>query len=118
MEIHKYLSDVVSGELPVNHAIMYSLQDIFNLLPGLQQEETLQAFSNQTNDTMLVQYISSIIRSIVALHNLINNKRDLREAEDEKQKKKEEVNKQSENSSPTDPKKDATADSKKSDSKK
>ena len=53
----------------------------------------------QTNDTMLVLYLSSMIRSIVALHNLVNNKRDLKEVEnkhredkrkDKKPQKKEE----------------------------
>ena len=31
-------------------------------------------FSVKTNDMMLVIYLSSVIRSVIALHNLINNK--------------------------------------------
>ena len=34
-EIGKYLGKVEKGELPVNHAILGNLQDVFNLLPGL-----------------------------------------------------------------------------------
>ena len=34
-EIGKYLQKVEKGELPVNHAILGNLQDVFNLLPGL-----------------------------------------------------------------------------------
>lgn len=31
-------------------------------------------FAVKTNDQMLVIYLSSLIRSVIALHNLINNK--------------------------------------------
>jgi len=65
----------------INHQILYNLQDVFNLLPGLHVPETKQAFVSQNNDTMLVMYISSLVRSIIALHNLINNKIDLRSEE-------------------------------------
>ena len=34
-DIGKYLQRVEKGELPVNHAILGNLQDVFNLLPGL-----------------------------------------------------------------------------------
>ena len=32
---HHCLSQVVAGELPMNHEITYQLQDIFNLLPDV-----------------------------------------------------------------------------------
>lgn len=88
VEIRNYLEDVIAEKLPINYNILYGLQDVFNLLSGLQQDETLQALTTQTNDTMLVMYISSIIRAIIAIHNLINNKRDLKEAEEEAKRKK------------------------------
>eukprot|EP00761_Pharyngomonas_kirbyi_P008621 gb/GECH01008633.1/.p1 GENE.gb/GECH01008633.1/~~gb/GECH01008633.1/.p1 ORF type:complete len:322 (+),score=82.18 gb/GECH01008633.1/:1-966(+) len=94
-EIYSYLNDVVDGKYPINHNIMYGLQDVFNLLPNLKTAENQQSMVTQTNDTMLVLYLSSVIRSIVALHNLVNNKRDLKEVEDKqredkrKEKKKE-----------------------------
>ena len=34
-DIQTYLGKVAAGELPVNHAILGNLQDVFNLLPGL-----------------------------------------------------------------------------------
>lgn len=34
-DIGLYLGRVAAGELPVNHAILGNLQDVFNLLPGL-----------------------------------------------------------------------------------
>eukprot|EP00850_Spirogloea_muscicola_P018051 SM000161S02433 [mRNA] locus=s161:99618:101711:- [translate_table: standard] len=73
-EIQAYLNLVVDGKLPVNHEIMYHLQDVFNLLPNLNVQELVTSFAVKTNDMMLVIYLSSLIRSVVALHNLINNK--------------------------------------------
>jgi 26S proteasome regulatory subunit N8 len=34
----------------------------------------VQAFSTKTNDQLLLMYLSSLIRSVIALHNLIDNK--------------------------------------------
>jgi len=73
-EVDSYLQNVLSGRLPVNHQIIYGLQDIFNLLPNVNVEHLVKAFAVKTNDMMLAIYLSSIIRSILALHNLINNK--------------------------------------------
>ncbi|KAJ3294133.1 proteasome regulatory particle subunit [Borealophlyctis nickersoniae] len=80
-DIRDYLEKVVAGTLPVNHQIIYNLQDIFNLLPNLQVPDTVKAFSVKTNDELLVIYLSSLIRAVIALHGLIENKVMLREAE-------------------------------------
>ncbi|KAL2652542.1 hypothetical protein R1flu_020670 [Riccia fluitans] len=73
-EIQAYLDYVVEGKLPINHEILYHLQDVFNLLPNLNVQELVKSFAVKTNDMMLVIYLSSLIRSVIALHNLINNK--------------------------------------------
>jgi len=73
-EVDGYLQNVLSGRLPVNHRIIYQLQDIFNLLPNLNVEELVKAFAVKTNDMMLAIYLSSIIRAVVALHNLVDNR--------------------------------------------
>jgi 26S proteasome regulatory subunit N8 len=80
-EVHLYLEKVIRQELPLNHAIVYNLQDMFNLLPNLETKETVSSFAVKTNDELLVMYLSSLIRSVIALHNLIENKGMLREAE-------------------------------------
>lgn len=80
-EMHTYLGNVVSGKLPPNHQIIDQLQDIFNLSPNLDVEELAKSFAVKTNDMMLVIYLSSLIRSVIALHSLINNKLDIREME-------------------------------------
>ena len=73
-EIREYLQKVVNHQLPINHQIIYNLQDIFNLLPNLNVSDTVKSFSVKTNDQLLVIYLSSLIRAVIALHNLINNK--------------------------------------------
>lgn len=42
----------------------------------------MKAFHVQTNDMMLVIYLAALIRSVIALHNLINNKLDYKTAEE------------------------------------
>jgi len=80
-EMNVYLDHVVKGTLPINHQIIGHLQDIFNLSPNLNVDELVKAFAIKTNDMMLVIYLSSLIRSVIALHNLIINKVSFREAE-------------------------------------
>lgn len=80
---------VIEGKLPMNHQITYHLQDIFNLLPDLLNPEFVKSVNVNTNDQMLVVYTASLIRSIIALHNLINNKLSNKEAEKKEGKKDE-----------------------------
>ncbi|KDN40264.1 Mov34-domain-containing protein [Tilletiaria anomala UBC 951] len=83
VEIRDYLSSVVKGELPVNHQIIYDLQDIFNLLPDLDKSDISRSFSIANNDQLLVVYLSSLIRSVIALHGLVNNRMENARGEDE-----------------------------------
>lgn len=53
------------------------MQDIFNLLPNLGVDELARSFAVQSNDMMLAIYLSSLTRSVLALHNLIDNKASL-----------------------------------------
>ena len=71
------------------------------MLPNLKVDETVRSFSVKTNDYMHVIYVSSLIRSVISLHSLINNKihgkeietqnlKNEKEKEEELRKKKEE----------------------------
>jgi 26S proteasome regulatory subunit N8 len=64
----------VTGKIPINNQIAYNLQNILNLLPNLNVEELVKAILVKTNDLYLVMYVSSLIRAILALHDLLNNK--------------------------------------------
>merc|ERR1712026_414533 len=87
-DMHKYLQQVADGKLPMNHQITYLLQDIFNLLPDVTNPQFVKSINVNTNDQMLVVYTASLIRSIIALHNLINNKITNKEAEKKETSKK------------------------------
>ena len=118
-DIGKYLQKVLDGDLPVNHAILGNLQDVFNLLPNLstpkpigkdvhsvntmvngsvgisggtsENTELARAMSVKTNDQLMAIYLSSLIRAITAFHDLIENKiQNKRTQEDEDAKKDEE----------------------------
>ncbi|THD23817.1 26S proteasome non-ATPase regulatory subunit [Fasciola hepatica] len=80
-EISNYLELVSTNQIPVNHGVIYQLQDIFNLLPDLRLHDMVRALHVNTNDQMLVVYVAAIMRTILALHDLISNKLANRESE-------------------------------------
>lgn len=102
-DIGAYLQRVIDGELPVNHAILSKLQDVFNLLPNLTTlkgsadsskpagSELAHAMSVKTNDQLMTIYLSSLIRAITAYHDLIDNKIQNLQQQEEKEAKKEEL---------------------------
>ena len=102
-----------SGKLPINHQIIYQLQDVFNLLPDVNFTSFVKSVYVKTNDQMLVVYLASLIRSIIALHNLINNKVQNRDAE--RSEGKEQKDKKTDKDTATDKAQGDKADSKKTD---
>lgn len=100
-DIAQYLLKVQEGILPVNHVILGKLQDVFNLLPNLStptinddeksddhKSDLQQAFTVKTNDELMVVYLSSLVRAIIAFHNLIENKIENKKALDRREKDK------------------------------
>jgi 26S proteasome regulatory subunit N8 len=98
-DIGTYLQKVLDGELPVNHAILGNLQDVFNLLPnlgtappsakgaadtGANSAELARSMSVKTNDQLMAIYLSSLIRAITAFHDLIENKIQNRQQQEER----------------------------------
>ncbi|KAI9894799.1 MAG: proteasome regulatory particle subunit [Vezdaea aestivalis] len=108
-DIGEYLKKVLNKELPVNHAILGNLQDVFNLLPNLStptaplsgsngadkaavdNSELARAMSVKTNDQLMTIYLSSLIRAITAFHDLIENKIQNRQQQEEKDTQKDEA---------------------------
>lgn len=96
---------MLDKKLPVNHAILGNLQDVFNLLPNLSTpkaessaaerapggvdapSELAHAMSIKTNDQLMAIYLSSLIRAITAFHDLIENKVQNRQQAEEKEAK-------------------------------
>lgn len=114
-DIQTYLKKVLDGQLPVNHAILGNLQDVFNLLPNLSTKaaaapaaaaangtgaapgggsgegDLAYAMSVKTNDQLMAIYLSSLIRAITAFHDLIENKIQNRQQQEEKDAAKKEA---------------------------
>lgn len=95
--IQAYLQKVGDRTLPVNHVILGNLQDVFNLLPNLStptkgkgESELAYALSVKTNDQLMAIYLSSLIRAITAFHDLIENKIQNRQQQEEKDAAKKE----------------------------
>ncbi|PKY02415.1 Mov34-domain-containing protein [Aspergillus campestris IBT 28561] len=105
-DIGQYLQKVLDRELPINHAILGNLQDVFNLLPNLstppattrisgseqqptENSELARAMSIKTNDQLMAIYLSSLIRAITAFHDLIENKIQNRQQQAENEQKRE-----------------------------
>lgn len=80
-DVEQYLSMVLEGSLPINHPILYNLQNMFNLLPNIQDPDFVRSLSVCTNDEYFSVYIASLVRGIISLHELINNKLANQEAE-------------------------------------
>ncbi|KAF2746785.1 putative 26S proteasome regulatory particle subunit Rpn8 [Sporormia fimetaria CBS 119925] len=111
-DIAAYLQKVLDGDLPVNHAILGNLQDVFNLLPNLSSattpaapgakaeaggnSELARAMSVKTNDQLMAIYLSSLIRAITAFHDLIENKIQNRQQAEEKEAREKEKEKEKE----------------------
>jgi 26S proteasome regulatory subunit N8 len=75
LEFQDYLQAVVSGEIKkANPEIIANLQTIINLLPNLNTEHLIRSLIIKTNDLYMAIYLASLIRSVIALHDLVNNK--------------------------------------------
>ena len=90
-QIREYLNKVINNKIPVNPQIIYNIQEIFNYLPNFENENVIKAYSIQTNNNYLVLYLSWVVKTIIALHKLVNNKISLKEKEQnpEEEEKKE-----------------------------
>ncbi len=109
-----YLEQVINGELPMNAEILHNLQDIFNLLPNLNYEDIIKSFSVKTNDFMHMTYVCSLIRSVIGLHNVINNKLiragiNVKKEEAKEEEKKDEKEKEKKEKEEKEEKKDSKA---------
>merc|ERR1711997_989758 len=75
--------------------ILRNLQLIFNLLPNLNKPDIVRSFQTKKNDLMLNIYIASLLRSILALDGLLENRMENKHREIKKEaenRKKQEKN--------------------------
>ncbi|KAH7697021.1 26S proteasome non-ATPase regulatory subunit 7 [Aphelenchoides avenae] len=60
-EIQRYLREVSRTQLPVNHAVIYYIQEMLNLLPDVTTPEFVEAHNVQTNDQLMCVYLGSLL---------------------------------------------------------
>ena len=74
VEMKDYLTAVADGKMKANSEIIANMQAIVNLLPNLNVEELVRSMLVKNNDMHMVIYLSSLIRCVIALHDLVLNK--------------------------------------------
>ncbi|KAF7459109.1 Mov34/MPN/PAD-1 family protein [Cryptosporidium felis] len=72
-ESRNYFDDILEEKIPPNHKIISIFQDIFNLLPDSNIPELCSAFSSRYADTILTIYGMSCLRTVLSMHDLVNN---------------------------------------------
>jgi len=81
-EVRTYLVAVATGKLPRNQRVLERIQDMFNLMPDVEgSREYTRAFAVKSNDMLAAVYVGALARAVIALHDLILNKTEYREAE-------------------------------------
>lgn len=74
VECKDYLERCARGDCKVNADISANLQTILSLLPNLNTATLVNSMMIQTNDMHMAIYLASLIRTVIALHDLVNNK--------------------------------------------
>lgn len=74
VEMKDYLTLVAEGKMKPNSEIIANMQAIVNLLPNLNVDELVRSMLVKNNDMYMVIYLSSLIRCVIAMHDLVVNK--------------------------------------------
>lgn len=88
VECKDYLETCVSRNVRPNEEIVSNLQTILNLLPNLNTPDLVKSMIVKTNDMHMAIYLAALIRSVIAIHDLVNNK--IRYGEDGMEQQQEE----------------------------
>jgi 26S proteasome regulatory subunit N8 len=75
--IEEYLIDVADGKLPMNHQLMGNIQELMDLLPLVHQVKTSEGMLVAANDEQLATFVASVGRTVMALYDVILNRRKL-----------------------------------------
>ena len=101
--IVQYLDDVAEGRKRSDKQIIATLQEIMSKLPKIVSEDLKRIMSTEMNNNYISLYVSAVLKNVVNIHNLLNNKisaleerKELAEAlknkeDQKKEEKKEEV---------------------------
>ena len=115
-ECQDYLRAVAAKQQKPQPEIIANLQTILNLLPNLNRADLVRSMIIKTNDMHLAIYLAALIRSVLALHDLVNNKirygedgTEYKEEQEEEKKEEEAAEKKKEEEENKKQEKDAAA---------
>jgi 26S proteasome regulatory subunit N8 len=72
--IINYLDDVLEGRRKQDKQINLTLHEIMSRLPKLMSEEFRQIMSMRMNDNYLSIYVTSLVKGVISIHQLLNNR--------------------------------------------
>lgn len=72
--IVKYLDETAAGKRIGDKDILKAVQEIMSNLPKILGEDFKRTLSVTTNDNYLSLYVSSIVKTVINTHNLLNNR--------------------------------------------
>lgn len=74
VECKDYIENCLANNVRPNEEIVSNLQTILNLLPNLNTPDLVRSMIVKTNDMHMAIYLAALIRSVIAIHDLVNNK--------------------------------------------
>lgn len=69
-----YLQDVAEGSKRGDRQIIQTLQEIMSKLPKLVNEDLKKIMSSEMNNNYINIYVSGVLKNVVNIHNLLNNR--------------------------------------------
>jgi len=72
--IRKYLVEVKEGKMPINQDILYLLQELFNIMPDVNNPTLKASIIKTNNDQTLSIYVASIVQAVLSLDQVITNR--------------------------------------------
>jgi 26S proteasome regulatory subunit N8 len=90
--IADYLTDIGNGVLPMSQDILVALQELVGLQPKLHQLKTSPEMITTANDQALTTFVATLSRTVMALYEVVLNRRKLaREIEEARVKREKEL---------------------------
>ena len=103
--ISNYLEETASSRRKPDQQILFALQTIIAKLPKVLNKEMKIALAARVNENYLNLYVSGIVKSVISIHNLLNNRiRPLEDLEEKMAALKTKVQKENEEKAKTEAK--------------
>jgi 26S proteasome regulatory subunit N8 len=72
--ISNYIGDVLEGRRKQDRQITLTLHEIMSKLPKIMNEEFKAVMSLRMNDNYMSLYVTSLVKGVISIHQLLNNR--------------------------------------------